>query len=65
MPQREIFHVVPQGEGKWRVEPEGRRETGRVYEDKDEAVRQATESAEAADTGQIIVHGRDGHIQYE
>lgn len=30
-----------------------------------EAVRQATESATAAETGQIIVHRRDGHTRYE
>ena len=30
-----------------------------------EAVRQATEGATAAETGQIIVHRRDGHIRYE
>ncbi|HEY9507339.1 MAG TPA: DUF2188 domain-containing protein [Gemmatimonadales bacterium] len=65
MSQRQVFHVVPQDQGKWRVEPEGRREVGRVFEDKEEAVRQATENAKAADTGQIIVHGRDGRIQYE
>lgn len=31
----------------------------------DEAVRQATEQAKAADLGQLFVHGRDGKIQYE
>jgi hypothetical protein len=65
MPQRQVFHVVPQDHGKWRVEPAGSREVGRVFEDKDEAIRQATENAKAAETGQIIVHGQDGHIQYE
>lgn len=65
MRQRQVFHVVPQDQGKWRVEPEGRRQTGQMYEDKEEAVRQATEQAKTAETGQIIVHGRDGQIQYE
>ena len=65
MAQRHVFHVLPQDEGKWRVELEGRREAGEVFEDKEQAVRQATESAKAADTGQIIVHGRDGRIQFE
>jgi hypothetical protein len=51
-------------DGKWRVEPEGGGQTGQVCE-ADEAVRQATEMAKQAPQGHIIVHGRDGRIQYE
>jgi ABC-type polysaccharide/polyol phosphate transport system ATPase subunit len=40
------------------VEPEGGGQTERVFEDKDEAIRQATEQACAGNSGQIVVHGR-------
>lgn len=65
MAQRQVFHVLPQDQGKWRVEPEGQREAGEIFEDKEQAVQQASNRAKAADAGQIIVHGRDGRIQYE
>jgi len=65
MMAREVFHVVPQDDGKWRVEPEGDGRTGRVFDDKPEAVRHATEQARSAPLGQIIVHCGDGRIQFE
>ena len=60
---RQVFHVSPEDGDKWRVEPEGG-ETGQVFEDKDEAFRHAKQMAQGAE-GQVIVHGRDGRIQYE
>ena len=65
MTERQVFHVLPQDEGKWRVEPEWHREAGEVFEDKEQAVQEASDCAEAADAGQIIVHGRDGRVEYE
>jgi Uncharacterized protein conserved in bacteria (DUF2188) len=62
---RQVFHVSPDEGGKWRVEPEGDGQTGRVFENKEVAERHATAQAKAASLGQVIVHGRDGRIQYE
>jgi len=62
---REVFHVAPAAEGKWSVDPEDARHTGEVFDHKDDAVRHAKDQAKAAHPGQIIVHGRDGRIQYE
>jgi Uncharacterized protein conserved in bacteria (DUF2188) len=62
---RQVFHVSPHGDGKWRVEPEGGGRTGPVFEDKEQAIRYAQDEAKAAQLGQVIVHGRDGRIQYE
>jgi hypothetical protein len=62
---RAVFHVTPDNGGKWKVEQEGHARLGVVYEDKEEAVRQAKELAQRGSRGQVIVHGRDGRIQYE
>jgi hypothetical protein len=61
---REVFHVLPAGDDNWRVAPEGSN-TGPLFERKDEAVRHAKEKAQAAQLGQVVVHGRNGRIQYE
>ena len=62
---RSVFHVSPAGDGKWRVESEGGGETGQIFDDKEQAVENAKERAKAAPLGQIIVHRRDGRIEYE
>jgi len=61
---RAVFHVTPDDDGKWKVEREGGHE-GSTYENKDDAVRHAKESAQLGPLGQVIVHGRDGRIEYE
>jgi len=62
---REVFHVSPAGDRKWRVEPEGGGQTGPLFENKVDAVCHAKEKAQAAQLGQVIVHGHDGRIQFE
>jgi len=62
---RQVFHVSPQDDGKWRVKPQGGGQTAQVFENKDEAVRHAKEKAQAAQLGEVIlVHRRDGRIEY-
>jgi Uncharacterized protein conserved in bacteria (DUF2188) len=61
---REVLHVLPVRDDKWRVAPEGSM-TGPMFEDKENAIRYAEDLAKAVQLGQIIVHGRDGRIQYE
>jgi hypothetical protein len=63
--ERAVFHVTSNDDGKWKVEREGAGGAGNVFEDKEEAVRQAKSLAQGAQLGQVIVHGRDGRIQYE
>ena len=65
MTERQVLHVLPQAEVKWRVEPEWHPEAGEVFEDEEQAVQEASDCAEAADAGQIVVHGHNGRIQYE
>jgi hypothetical protein len=62
---REVFHVSPADHGRWRVETESGGHTGPLFENKDDAVRYAEEKAQAAQLGQVIVHGHDGRIQFE
>jgi len=62
---REVWHVLPAGDDMWRIAPEEDSEMGPIYQDKDEAVRHAKDQAKAAQLGQIIVHSRDGRIEYE
>jgi len=62
---REVFHVSPADHGRWRVEAESGGNTGPLFDNKDDAVRLAKEKAQAAQFGQVIVHGRDGQIHYE
>jgi len=61
---REVFHVSLADHGRWRVEAEGGGHAGPLFENKDDAVFHAKEKAQAAQLGQVIVHGRDGEIQY-
>jgi len=61
---REVFHVTPEAD-KWRVGREGVRDTGQLFENKDDAVRHAKDQAKTAQLGQVIVHWRDGRIEYE
>jgi len=63
--QRAVFHVTPNEDGKWKVEQEGAGHHGVLYEDKAGAVRDAKELAQRGNLGQVIIHGRDGRIQYE
>lgn len=62
---RAVFHVTPNDDGKWTVEREGGGQGGSTYENKDDAVRHAKEAAQLGPLGQVIVHGRDGRIEYE
>ena len=63
--ERAVYHVTPKDDGKWKVEREGAGHYGVTYEDKDEAVRQAKELAHRGERGQVIIHGRDGRLQFE
>ena len=62
---REVFHVVPADDGRWRVEAEGGGRTESIFDDEEQAIRYAKDEAQAAQLGQVIVHGRDGRIQFE
>jgi len=62
---RAVFHVTPHDDGKWKVEREGGGHEGSTYENKDDAVRHAKEAAQLGPLGQVIVHGRDGRIEFE
>ena len=61
-PLRSDFHVVPHGV-YWEVKQEHHAFTWGTYLTKAEAVGEATTQARQGHVS-LIVHGRDGHIQY-
>lgn len=65
MSERKVVHVVPNGNGNWAVKSEGVGRAAGVYANKVDAVGRAKDIAGNATKGQIVVHGRDGKIQYE
>ena len=62
---REVFHVSPAGDGIWRVEAERSGSPAPLFDDKEKAINHAKGRAKAAQLGHIIVHKRDGRIEYE
>lgn len=65
MPARKTIHVVPRGSGVWAVRSEDATRAAGVYATKVDAVERAKGIVSNAGGGQIVVHGRDGRIQYE
>ncbi len=62
---RVVVDVTSGTEGSWRVKVRGAHRAAGVFEDKPDAVKKAKEIAKISGLGQIVVHGRDGQIQYE
>src|SRR5262245_1411889 len=54
-------HVVPANKG-WAVKREGRRADG-VFPTQREAIESGRQIARRANSGQLVVHGRDGRIR--
>jgi len=62
----EIYHVLPEGAvASWRVEKEGAALPLTRTQSKDAAVRAAKRLAQAAASGRVVVHRRDGSVAQE
>jgi hypothetical protein len=60
---RKQYHVVPFGELSWQVKHAGSVLSN--HHDKDNAIEAAKLVAKQNVPSQVVVHGRDGVIQYE
>lgn len=65
MAQREIYRVLPTGDGNWKVKKNGAIKASKVYSNKDNAIDRGKELAKKARLGQIVIHKSDGTIQTE
>ena len=65
MPKRKVYHVTTSDKGGWAVKAEGNSRPSSAHTTKAEAVRAAKAMARKTGLGQIIVHGRNGRIQFE
>lgn len=65
MPERKVYHVVPNPNGGWDVRREGSNRASAHLDTKDPAVDRATDLAKSAPLGQVIIHKGDGTIQTE
>ena len=63
---RDKIHVVPDGDGGWDVKRENVSRAANNFENKADAVDRAKEMAKSSGgPSQVLVHGKDGKIQYE
>ena len=65
MPKRKVYHVTTSDKGGWAVKAEGNSRPSSTHTTKAEAVRAAKAMARKTGLGQVIVHGRNGRIQFE
>jgi hypothetical protein len=64
MPNRKIFHVVPNGE-KWDVKIEGQKHPLSSHNKKDEAIQNVVTTAKKYPHSQVKIHRQDGTFQEE
>ena len=65
MAARKVYHIATSEKGGWTVKAEGNSRPSSTHTTKAEAVAAAKVLAKRGGLGQIIVHGRNGRIQYE
>jgi hypothetical protein len=65
MAARKVYHVTTSERGGWVVKAEGNTRPSSTHTTKAEAVRAAKVLAKKTGLGQVIVHGRNGRIQFE
>jgi hypothetical protein len=61
--ERRVLRVLP-NEGEWKVTEQGK-EGQEDFERKAEAEQYAKEEVREEPPSQVVVHGKDGRIQYE
>ena len=65
MAARKVYHVATSEKGGWTVKAVGNSRPSSTHTTKAEAVGAAKALAKKGALGQVIVHGRNGQIQYE
>ena len=64
--RRVVYHVTPrQEDGKWRVKRAGSQKPTRVLDKKTDAIQAAKELAKNQQSGQVVIHKKDGKIAEE
>jgi hypothetical protein len=56
---------VSPDEGKWKVKTEGAQRATKIYNNKEDAVKKAIETAKSEKPSQVIIQKLDGQIQEE
>lgn len=65
MAKRNKYHVVPSGNGDWKVKREGSTKASNTYKNKDDAIDRGRNLAKSSGLGQLKIHKSDGTIQRE
>jgi hypothetical protein len=65
MNKRRVYHVIPAGDGDWKVKERGAERAVKIFEDKSDALALAKEIAKNSSLSQVVVHGKNGVIQTE
>ena len=58
------YHITP-GDGQWKLKREGAERASRVFDTKDEAVRESAQFVREHGGGSVKIHSQDGRIQEE
>jgi hypothetical protein len=65
---RSVVHIVPSERGRtrgWIVQSERTARAGDTYKTKDAAIVRGREIAKSSGLSQLVVHGKNGKIQFE
>lgn len=63
MAREDDRHVVPDGEGGWKVERENAERASSLHDTQRDAIDRAREIVDNAGGGEVSIHGRDGQIR--
>lgn len=62
---RTVYHVLPNGDKGWKVENVGNKKVLMEEATKEEIVKKIKEKAKKEEPSQVVVHKKDGNIEYE
>ncbi len=62
---RTIYHVLPNGDKGWKAENVGNKKVILESDTKEELVKKIKEKARNEEPSQVVVHKKDGTIEYE
>lgn len=62
---RTVYHVLPNGDKGWKAENVGSKKVIMEEATKEEIVKKIKEKAKKEEPSQVVVHKKDGNIEYE
>jgi len=62
---RDVYHVTPNEDGRWRVKKVGNQKASGIFDRKTDAVTRGKELAKKGPKGQIKIHKQNGQFQTE